>query len=193
MRAAVFDPLQPNPPGHTAVLVIDVQAGLFCTQPPPFEARAVITRINRVIGKARRAGVPVLFIQHDGAPSGEWLVPFSNGWKLHPQLRVRPGELIIRKTTCDAFYQTSLENELRSRRITTLVLMGYATDFCIDSTVRNAVSKDFRVIVVGDAHTTIDNPILKAEEVRRHHNWAWAESISRKGLSVVAASEVSFA
>jgi nicotinamidase-related amidase len=184
--------MQPTVPEHTAVLVIDVQTGLFCAEPAPFEAEAVIARINEVTAKAREAGAPVFFVQHDGVPGGEDVVPFTEGWKLHPDLVVLPGEPVIRKTTCDVFYGTALEAELRIRGITTLVLMGYATDFCVDTTLRNAVSKDFGIIVVADAHTTADNPILKADQVREHHNWAWANCIANKDVTVLKASDLRF-
>jgi nicotinamidase-related amidase len=184
--------MNPIIPAETAVLVIDVQIGLFCANPAPFEAAAVVERINAVTAKARRAGAPIIFIQHDGEAGGEDVVPFTEGWKLHPRLEVRPGELVIRKTTCDAFYGTPLEAELKSGGITTLVLMGYATDFCVDATLRSAASKDFSVVVVADAHTTSDNPVLKAELVRQHHNWAWANAITKKGVRVVKESEVRF-
>lgn len=174
------------------MLVIDVQTGLFRAEPQPFEAEAVVSRINAVAAKARQAGAPVIFVQHDGAPGGENVVPFTEGWKLHPNLEVRPTDPVIRKTTCDAFYGTPLESELRSCGITTLLLMGYATDFCVDTTLRSAVSKDFGVIVVADAHTTWDNPVLKAHQVRQHHNWAWANCISSKGVTVLEASQVRF-
>jgi nicotinamidase-related amidase len=179
-------------PEPTAVLVIDVQRGLFCARPAPFEAEAVVARINAVTGKARAAGAPVIFIQHDGAPGDEDVVPFTEGWKLHLNLEVHPTDLVISKTTCDAFYGTSLETELRSRGITTLLLTGYATDFCIDATLRTAASKDFGIIVVADAHTTSDNPILKAVQVRQHHNWAWANAITKRGVTVLTAAEVRF-
>ena len=178
---------------HSAALVIDVQTGLFLTEPAPFEAEAVVERINAVTAKARRAGAPVVFIQHDGEPGGEDVVPFTEGWKLHPRLEVQTGDLIIRKRTCDAFYGTTLEAELRSRGITTVLLMGYATDFCVDATLRSAASRDFAVVVVADAHTTSDNPVLTAEQVRQHHNWAWANAITRRGITVLGTSEVRFA
>jgi nicotinamidase-related amidase len=184
--------MKPSVPDHTAVLVIDVQVGLFCAEPPPLEAEAVIARMNDVTARGRQADAPVIFIQHDGGPNDEDLAPFTDGWKLHPALQVRPGDLTLRKTTCDAFYGTSLEAELRARGITTLLLMGFATDFCVDSTLRSAASKDFGIIVVADAHTTADNPVLKAEQVRRHHNWAWANCITSKGVIALQASEVSF-
>lgn len=66
------------------------------------------------------------------------------------------------------------------------------TDFCVDTTLRNAVSKDFGIIVVADAHTTTDNPIVNADQVRQHHNRAWANSITKRGVTVLRAGEVSF-
>ena len=184
--------MRPSVPEHTALLVIDVQAELFGGEPAAFDAEAVIVRINEVAAKARKAGAPVFLIQHDGELGSDYLAPFTEGWKLHPDLEVRPGDLVIRKTTCDAFYGTSLESELRARGITTLVLTGFATDFCVDSTLQNAVSKDFAIIVVADAHTTTDNPVPKADLVRQHHNWAWANSISSKGVTVLKASDLRF-
>jgi nicotinamidase-related amidase len=184
--------MSPIVPAATAVLVIDVQRGLFCTEPAPFEAEEVVARINAVIAQARRAGAPVIYIQHDGEPGGEDVVPFTEGWKLHPKLEVRPGDPVIRKTTGDAFYGSTLEVELRSRGITTVLLMGYATDFCVDATLRSAASKDFSVVVIADAHTTSDNPVLKADVVRQHHNWAWANAITKRGVTVLPACEVGF-
>ena len=184
--------MKPSVPEHTALLVIDVQAGLFDGEPAAFGAEAVIARINEVAAMARKAGAPVFLIQHDGEPGSDFLAPFTDGWKLHPSFVVRPGDLVIRKTTCDAFYGTSLESELRARGITTLVLTGFATDFCVDTTFRNAVSKEFGIIIVADAHTTSDSPVLKADLVRQHHNWAWANCISTRGVTVLKASELRF-
>jgi nicotinamidase-related amidase len=177
---------------QTAVLVIDVQVGLFRANPAPCEAEAVVKRINLVTAKARQSGARVIFIQHDGEPGGEDVVPFTPGWALHPELEVRPGEPVIRKTACDAFYGTELEATLRSRGVTTLLLAGYATDFCVDATLRSAVSKDFRVIVVADAHTTSENPVVSPAVVRQHHNWAWANAIAPRRVTVLKAREVRF-
>ena len=63
----------------------------------------------------------------------------------------------------------------------------------MDATLRSAASKDFGVIVVADAHTTSDNPVLKAAVVREHHNWAWANAITKQGVTVLKAGQVRFA
>jgi nicotinamidase-related amidase len=177
---------------QAAVLVIDVQVGLFCTPSPPFEASEVIARINSVASKARAAGVPVIFVQNDGPPEGSWLVPNTQGWQLHPDLQRLEGDPIIRKTTGDAFYRSDLERTLRGAGIQELVLTGYATDFCIDSTLRNAASKEFELFVISDAHTTNDAPMLKAHLIRDYFNWVWPDSLSRCGIHVLTADKIRF-
>jgi len=175
-----------------ALVVVDVQMGLFCSSRPPFEAGAVLTRINAATAQARAAAVPVIFIQHDGPADGDWLVPLTVDWQLHPDLQIEPSDLVIRKTAGDAFYATTLERELRSRKVQTIVLLGYATDFCIDATVRNAASKDFEVIVVADAHTADNSPMLEAQQIREYFNWLWANSPSRMGIHVVPSGQLDF-
>ena len=174
------------------MLVIDVQAGLFLTDPAPFDADGVLGRINAITARARAASVPVIFIQHDSLSAEEGTVPFTAGWQLHPALDRRPEDLIVRKTMCDAFYGTGLEATLRARGVTTLVLMGYATDFCVDATLRNGASKDFRIVVVGDAHTTTDRPGMAARLAREHHNWVWANYLAPRGVAVLTAEQIVF-
>ena len=177
---------------NSAVLVIDVQKGLFNGKPPAFEGDQVIARINEVTAKARSAGAPVIIFQHDGEPSENWLVPFSEEWKLHSKLLVTDGDLFFRKTTCDAFYGTKLESELAAQRISRLVLTGFATDFCIDTTLRIALSKEFEVVVAADAHTTTEGPVLRAEQVRSHFNWAWQNCSAKSEVQVLPALEITF-
>jgi nicotinamidase-related amidase len=177
---------------QAAVLIIDVQVGLFCTTPPPFEASEVIARINSVVSKARAAGVPVIFVQNDGPPQGNWLVPNTADWQLHSELDRHENDAIIRKTTGDAFYCSDLERTLRESGTQELVLMGYATDFCIDSTLRNAASKEFELFVISDGHTTNDAPMLKAHLIRDYFNWVWSDSLSPFGIHLLTAAEIQF-
>jgi len=176
---------------HSAVLVVDVQKALFHTEPPPFEADAVVARVNHVTSLAHRSGVPVVIVQHDG-DFRDGLKPFSPGWQLHEQLQVPAGAVHIRKTTCDAFFETNLETELRTRRVESVILAGYATDFCIDTTLRNALSRNFHVVVVGDAHTTNESPVLKALAIRDHLNWAWPNCICKTSVRIINAHDLSF-
>jgi nicotinamidase-related amidase len=169
---------------ETAVLVIDVQRGVFKTMPPPRDEQSVLENINQISAAARASGAPVIFLQHDGAPEEQWLVPFTEEWMLHPALRVESGDCVIHKTACDGFYRTELDGYLRSKAIETLIVMGYATDFCVDTTIRSVASRDYGVIVVTDGHTTKDRPVLTAEQIKAHHEWMWLNLICPKGVSL---------
>ena len=54
---------------------------------------------------------------------------------------------------------------------------GSATDFCVDTTVRAAASRDYEVALIADGHTTRDRPHLEAAAIIQHHNWMWELAI----------------
>ena len=171
-----------------ALLVIDVQAGLFGTNPPPHQAEAVVNNINSLTARARAAQVPVVFVQHEGRD-----LPRASGkWQLHSGLQVEEKDWRVSKNTCDAFFGSGLAERLHSVRVNTLVMAGYATDFCVDTTVRNAVSREFEVIIAADAHTTTPGGGLTAAQIIAHHNYAWAECVTCRPVSVVRAGEIEF-
>ncbi|WP_305857729.1 cysteine hydrolase family protein [Balneatrix alpica] len=151
-----------------AVLVIDVQAVLFDAHPAPFEGPEVVQRINQLTEWARTQGLPVLFIQHEKADTG--IAYQSPGWQLQAGLRVQEQDQRIRKTTPDSFLQTDLEESLRRQGIDEVLVCGYASEFCVDTTVRRAAALGFTVKLVADAHTTVDKPHASGAQIRQHHN-----------------------
>lgn len=174
-----------------ALLVIDVQRGLFDPEPRPFEADVVVQRINALAEKARAAGAPVVFIQHE-TPTDE-LAHGSERWTLEPGLVVKPGDAHLRKTTPDSFLRTELGEMLAGWGTEEVVVCGYATDFCVDSTTRGAVSRGFPVTLAADAHTTHDKPYASAALIRTHHNaiLGWTESFG-PAITVVPAADIRF-
>ena len=85
----------------SALLIIDVQSGLFDGEPRPFEADAVVARINALAARARAAAVPVVFIQNERPD--HFLAHGEPGWQLQSHLVVEPGDTRVRKTTPDSF------------------------------------------------------------------------------------------
>ena len=82
-----------------ALIVIDVQRALFETSPPPADADAVLERINALADRARAAGAPVIYVQHetrDGA-----MAAGQPGVDLDLRLTPAPGDRRVRKTTPD--------------------------------------------------------------------------------------------
>ncbi len=160
---------------NTALIVIDVQRGIL--DDPNLKRRQETTkaldetveRIARLIARARTASVPVIYVQHDGVP-GHRLDPKSPGWPLRPEIAPNPGEPVIRKRASDAFFETNLGAELAERGIRRLVIAGCMTQYCIDTTVRRAVSSGYDVILVADGHTTADAGSLGFEQIIAHHN-----------------------
>ncbi len=150
---------------QSALLVIDAQADLFAEPQAVYDGPAVLARINGVIEQARRADVPVLFVQDDEvAPVG------SEGWEVHPALEVKASDLHVQKAYADAFYKTCLLEELQRRGVQRLVVVGCTTDACIEMTCRGAVSLSFDVVLVSDGHTTKDNRFLSAAQSIEYYN-----------------------
>lgn len=152
----------------TALVIIDVQRALFETTPPPVDVATVIQHINLLSARARAVGAPVIFVQHEKAASP--LAFASEGWQLVSELAVQPGDLVVRKTTPDSFLRTELQDLLMARAIERLVICGYASEFCVDTTTRRAAALGYAVVLAADAHTTHDKPHANAAQIRAHEN-----------------------
>jgi nicotinamidase-related amidase len=152
---------------QAALLVIDVQVGLIGE--PAYRGPEVLANIAALLARARAAGTPVIYMQHDG-DSGGRLAPGAPGWAIHTTVAPHEGEPIIRKRASDSFYQTTLQAELATRHIQHLVITGCRTEMCIDTTSRAAISHGYNVTLVTDAHSTVDNEILSSAQIVAHHN-----------------------
>lgn len=157
----------------SAVIVIDVQSGLFDENPMPYESKEVVQRINSVTAQARVSGVPVIFIQseHPG-----FLEYGSERWELQSGLKVKDSDIKIRKTLANAFLKTNLEETLKSMGANNLIICGYSTEFCVDSTIRYASALGYTIQLVLDAHTTHDKEHLSAKQIREHHTITLSKS-----------------
>jgi len=152
----------------SALLVVDVQRGLFQTTPAPADADAVVARIDGLAARARAAGVPVVFVHHEG--EGGALAYGSPAWQIDPRLTVGVDDVRVRKTTPDSFLRTELAALLTQSRAERLVICGYASEFCIDTTTRRAAALGFSVVLVADAHTTHEKAHASGDQIRDHHN-----------------------
>lgn len=178
-------------PMKSALLVIDVQRGLCEGEYEAFDAAGVIQRINAVARKARAAGVPVIFIQHESMDGV--LDLGSEGWQLARGLEALEGDLYMGKQATDSFHRTGLHALLQKLGATDLAICGLQSEFCVDTTTRRALALGYPVVLVADGHSTLDNGILTAEQISRHHTLTLA-NIDSFGPRVraVAASELTF-
>lgn len=149
---------------QSALLVIDAQVGMFSAK-PIYRAEQTLERIATLIAQARAAGVPVIFVQDDDIGG-----PGTPEWEVHPLLGPLEGEVRIRKLAADAFVDSDLLQELEARSINHLIVTGFQTPFCVDSTARRAAYLGYGVTLVADAHSSSDKGALSGAQVVEYHN-----------------------
>lgn len=174
---------------NTALLIIDVQKGLCAGEEACFDSQGLIRTINELSARARAVGLPVILIQHEELDG-----PLTYGaaaWQLADGLVTGADDLRVRKTRPDAFYQTDLLTLLQARLVDRVVICGLQTDYCIDATVRQAHALGYEVVLAADAHSTMDNGSMAAEQIIADHNnrlGRLSSAVSR--IDVVPAAEV---
>lgn len=134
----------------TALLVVDVQRGLFKKSTPIYQADKLIGNITLLIDRAHKANVPVFFIQH---ASEKTLRTGTKAWQFHSQIQPLETDLVIPKNHGSAFEQTTLKAELDTRHIRQVVVMGLVTQGCIRAACLEAHRLGYTVILVRDGHS----------------------------------------
>jgi ureidoacrylate peracid hydrolase len=169
-------------PARTAHIVVDLQNG-FMAPGQPAEipaARDIVPNVNRISRAVRDSGGLVVYIQNtiDEAAKQAWSNWFtymsgdrrkgameaafadgSFGHSLWPELEVLPSDLKVKKNRFGAFVQGSsdLHSILQARNIDTLIITGTATNVCCESTARDAMMMNYKVIFVSDGTATFND------------------------------------
>ena len=153
-----------------ALLILDMQVGLFHGPEQPWQGQRVLANINRLIDAARVAQVPIFAARHTG-PAGSPIAPGSAAWQLLPELGVDPArDRVFNKSRPSAFFNTDLRQWLQHAAIDELLIVGMKTQYCVDTNCRMAAEFGFKPLLVSDAHTCMDTPQLAAHAIVEHHN-----------------------
>lgn len=170
-------------PGRAALLVIDVQHGLFHKSTPIWHAEQVLAAINGLIERARAAGQLVVYIQH---ASDKVLPRGTADWQLESRLAPPcPGDLLAEKEHGNAFEKTSLQAMLDAHGIGEVVVTGLVTHGCVKATCLGALELGYRVTVAGDAHSSYSKDAAALVD-------AWNEKLLHAGAVVLPTAEISF-
>ncbi|WP_027818149.1 cysteine hydrolase family protein [Paraburkholderia bannensis] len=162
--------MQASAPSRRALLIVDMQVGLFNGNPPPYEGARVLANINTLIARAREAGAPVFAVRHTG-PAGSPLAPDSELTKLVSGLDVDAArDSVFMKTRPNCFVGTDLAQRLADAGVSELAIVGMKTEYCVDSTCRAVLDLGLRAVLIEDAHTTMNTPGLDARDIIAHHN-----------------------
>ncbi|MFG3018097.1 isochorismatase family protein [Streptomyces sp. NPDC048254] len=171
----------------TALLIIDMQRALL---KDAHDGEACLGRVAELAERARAAGVPVVYLRQrfDQVPP-EWL-------EVHPTLTPRPGDVVLDKDSADSFLGTALGEVLAGLAVRRLVVTGNASDYCVDSTSRSALSHGYDLVLVADGHTTIGRPAgaePTAAQIVAHHNGIFSViRYAGRSVAVTPAAEIRF-
>ncbi|MGK3135382.1 cysteine hydrolase family protein [Pantoea trifolii] len=175
-------------PQHKALLVIDMQNGLFHATPAPFAAESVLANINQLIALAHQAHAPVFFARHTG-PDGSPFAESGPLTQLIPELQMDAAhDQVFVKRYPNCFRDTELLSALKSADIQELVIVGMKSEYCVDTTCRAAADLGFRVVLIEDGHTSVDNGVLSAEQIIAHHN----QTLAGPFLQLVSSAAYAF-
>ncbi len=158
----------------TAFLVIDMQ-NFYVAEVDT--AISIVPNINRIAATCREKGVPVIWVimrcaEKEGAPS-QWqlyhdyffteskgqnhlskLSPGNPGYEIYPDLDVKDGDRIVTKKRFSPFISgaSDLHEVLQNLGAENLIVAGTATNMCSESTARDAMMLDYKVVMVEDAN-----------------------------------------
>lgn len=169
---------------ETALLVIDVQRGLFTRPTPVHKPYKLIETLNALIARSRLYGVRVFYIQHENE---SFLKKGTSGWDLHPDLSVPTStDILIQKTNGSAFVGTNLRSSLEARNIRNLIITGMVTQGCVRATSLGGLELGYRIFLVKGGHSNYDKDPLKVIDFRE-------KELSDAGVFLVAPERIDFA
>lgn len=184
-------------PDTAALLVIDMQDEFVRPEWSPFwvpAATRMVPRLRGLVDACRAAGVPVIWTIFDDTHAGldrpsalRFLPHAATDWRrpeparVWPELGPRDDEVVIRKPSYGAFYDTPLDTVLRNLGRDTVIVTGTLTNYCCGTTARQAYERGYRVVFGSDVTATDD-------ETRQEPELA----VLRKGFALVlSAAEIS--
>jgi nicotinamidase-related amidase len=152
-----------------ALVVIDLQKGIVAL-PTVHPAGEIIDRVARLAHAFRNRGLPVVLVNVMGTAPGRTdagataaTVTRPPDWaELVSELEPQSGDYLVTKQRWGAFHGTSLDEYLRGRGVTQIVLTGVATSIGVESTARSAHDLGYNVVLITDAMTD------RSAEAHRH-------------------------
>ncbi|MFF7241801.1 isochorismatase family protein [Streptomyces collinus] len=179
---------------RTALLVIDMQDEFLRPGWSPYwvpAATRMAPRLRRLVEVCRAASVPVIWTIFDDTHLGldrphalRFLPHADSDWRRPGPAEVwgpaghRPDEVVIRKPSYGAFYDTPLDTLLRNLDRDTVVVTGTLTNYCCGTTARQAYERGYKVVFGSDVTATDD-------ESRQEPELA----VLRKGFALVLTAE----
>ncbi|MBP5304760.1 MAG: cysteine hydrolase [Lachnospiraceae bacterium] len=155
------------------LLVIDIQKGITDDELYGFET--FTDRVPKIIDAARENGVEVIYVQHDDGPGSGFSVG-DEDFEIADLVKPNEGEKIFVKTINSCFGNKELAEYLSKKGDKDLMIVGLQTNFCIDSSIRSAFERGYKVFIPEGTNSTFDNDYMDAETTVKYYNeMMWPE------------------
>ncbi|MBD8496190.1 isochorismatase family protein [Pseudomonas syringae] len=161
-----------------ALLILDMQAGLFHGPDPIGRSEALLDTINSLLDKAHAAGAAVFLARHVGPP-GSPIEPGSPLTRLIEALHLNGSETVFEKSRPNAFVGTGLVERLKEAGAHGVVIAGLKTQYCVDSTCRAARDLGLDAVLIEDGHGCSDTAFGSHGQIVAHHNATLAGAFCR--------------
>lgn len=146
-------PAEPAPLRGSALVMVDCQNTYRRGVMQLDGVEAALAEARRLLDRARALGVPVIHIVHDAGPGSPYDIREELG-QIAEVVAPQGDEPVVVKRYPSSFEQTDLDARLSRLGVKDLVLAGFMTHMCINSTARAAFNRGYRVTVVGGATAT---------------------------------------
>jgi nicotinamidase-related amidase len=178
LRTLMGLPKKPAPLLESTLVMIDCQNTYTTGIMQLHGVDAALVECERILKRARTAGIRVIHIQHDAGPGSPYDTAAPIG-QIVDAVAPIDGELVIRKNYPSSFEKTTLDAELKRTGATNLILAGFMSHMCINSTARAAFNHGYPSAVIASATATRNLPNPLGGEVLAH-------DVHRGALAAVA-------
>ena len=161
-------PVEPVRLADSALVLIDCQNTYTQGVMELEGVQAALDETAALLDRARTAGIPVIHIQHDDGPGSLYDIRADIG-AIADQVAPRGDEPVIVKQFPNSFVQTELDERLKALGASNLVLAGFMTHMCVNSTARGAFNLGYAPTVVAAATATRALPGVTGEPVPAHN------------------------
>ena len=149
---------QPTALRDAALIVIDCQNTYRRGVMQLEGVEDALGEVERLLERARTAGIPIFHIMHDAGPGSPYDVTAEIG-QISSEVAPAAGEPVVVKHYPSSFFQTDLGAQLDKAGRRDLVLTGFMTHMCVSSTARDAFNLGYRPTIVASATATRELPV----------------------------------
>lgn len=157
---------------NTCLMIIDVQKAFNHSKWGQRNNLTAEEKITKLLLIWRRQHLPIVHVRHSSDNNRSLFWVKSDSFDFKDEVKPIGDETIITKKVNSAFIGTNLEEILRSKHVTTLVITGLTLPHCVSTTVRMGNNLGFKIILVSDATASFplkisDGKLVSAEEIQQ--------------------------